>query len=220
MTGGHWIELSTGISAWRVASRGERRRGGLVLAQEIFGVNAHIRALSERFAADGFDVVAPGFFDRAEKNFEAGYDADGVMRGLKLVGETSWDQVARDAQAAADLLDGPVFATGFCWGGAAAWVAACRCSGLSGAACFYGRLIVTLIDETPKVPVQLHYGEIDPTIPPADVERTRTAHPDAEVFVYQGAGHGFMCEARADHHPPSVALARERFLSFVDAHQG
>ena len=190
----------------------DARRGGLVLVQEIFGVTAGIRELADSFAEDGYEVIAPSFYDRTAPGFQAGYGAEAVEKGRALSAAAPWDQVQGDLQAAIDALGGPVFVTGFCWGGAAAWLAACRCEGLAAAACFYGRRISELVDETPKVPTILHFGKTDPTIPLAQVEEIRERHPDLPVYLYD-AGHGFVSDRRADYDADSARLARLRTLA-------
>jgi carboxymethylenebutenolidase len=190
---------------------GNARRGGLVVIQEIFGVNQHIRAVADRFAADGYEVLAPAFFERAKSDFQVGYDAFGVGRGRALMEQTPWDQAQGDLQAAIDALQGPVFAVGYCWGGSAAWLAACRCEGLFAASCYYGRQILPMKDETPRCPVILHYGKTDHSIPLEEVERVREAHPDIPLHLYD-AGHGFNCDEREAFSADAASLARLRTL--------
>ena len=189
----------------------DARRGGLVLVQEIFGVTDHIRELCDGFAEDGYETIAPSFYDRLEPGFAVGYDPDGVAKGVKFSQETPWDQVAGDLQAAIDALRGPVFVTGFCWGGAASWLAACRCTGLAAASCFYGRRITELKDETPKVPTILHFGKTDASIPMERVEEIRERHPDLPIYLYD-AGHGFVSDRRQDYSEDNARLARLRTL--------
>jgi carboxymethylenebutenolidase len=198
------------FDAWRSAPS-DARRGGLVLVQEIFGVTAHIRELADGFAADGYEVLAPSFFDRRAPGFEAGYDAEGVARGRALSEATPWDEVAADLQAAIDALAPPVFVAGYCWGGTAAWLAACRCTGLAAASSFYGRRIPELLSETPRVPIILHFGRSDPSIPPETVEAIADAYPDIPVHLYD-AGHGFVSDRRADYSPDAARLAGLRTL--------
>jgi len=197
----------------------DARRGGLVLVQEIFGVTDHIRELADGFAADGYEVIAPAFYERLEPGFAADYSADAIARGVKHSNATPWDQVAGDLQAAIDALKPPVFVTGFCWGGAAAWLAACRCEGLSAASCFYGRRISELMDETPKVPTILHFGKTDASIPPDKVEEIRDRHPDLPVYMYD-AGHGFVSDRRADYDADCARLARLRTLALFSNNGG
>jgi len=190
-----------------------------VLIQEIFGVTDHIRELADGFAEDGYEVIAPAFYDRLERNFQADYSPEAVQKGVKYSTETPWNQVAGDAQAAIDALKPPVFVTGFCWGGAATWLAACRCEGLSAASAFYGRRITELKDEIPRAPIILHFGKTDASIPPERIEEIREAHPDIPVYLYD-AGHGFVSDRRADYDPNSARLARLRTLAFFSNNGG
>jgi len=206
------------FAAYRVPPR-DARRGGLVLVQEIFGVTDHIRELSDGFAEDGYEVIAPSFYDRQAPGFEADYSPDSMAKGKALSEAAPWDQVAGDLQAAIDALSAPVFVTGFCWGGAVAWLAACRCEGLAAAAGFYGRRISELVDETPKVPTILHFGKRDASIPPDKVDEIAARHPDLPIYLYD-AGHGFVSDRRADYDPDSARLARLRTLAHFSRHGG
>jgi carboxymethylenebutenolidase len=206
------------FSAYRAAPR-DARRGGLVLAQEIFGVTDHIRELCEGFAEDGYEVIAPSFYDRLEPGFEADYAPEDRQKGLRYSETTPWDQVAGDLQAAVDALAPPVFVTGFCWGGTAAWLAACRCEGVAAAAGFYGRRISELIDERPKVPAILHFGKKDASIPTERVEAIAERHPDVPIYLYD-AGHGFVSDRQADYDPGSARLARLRTLAHFSRNSG
>jgi carboxymethylenebutenolidase len=206
------------LPAYHAAPR-DARRGGLVVVQEVFGVNGHIRELCEGFAEDGYEVIAPAFYERLQPGFEVGYDPGGIAQGRALSEAAPWDQVQGDLQAAIDALAGPVFVTGYCWGGAAAWLAACRCEGLAAAACYYGRRISELLEETPKVPTILHFGKADASIPPAAVEAIRERHPELPIYLYD-AGHGFSCDHRADFHPDSARLARLRTLAHFSRNSG
>ncbi len=197
----------------------DARRGGLLLIQEIFGVTDHIRELCDGFAADGYEVIAPSFYDRLERGFEADYSEASIQKGVQYSTATPWDQVAGDAQAAIDALKPPVFVTGYCWGGAATWLAACRCEGLAAAAGFYGRRISELVDETPKAPTILHYGKTDASIPMEKVEEVREKHPDTPIYLYD-AGHGFVSDRRRDYHEDSARLARLRTLAHFARHGG
>jgi carboxymethylenebutenolidase len=199
------------VSAYH-AKPTDARRGGLLLIQEIFGITDHIRELADAFAEDGYETIAPAFYDRLERGFAADYSQTAIAKGVDYSQKTPWDQVAGDAQGAIDLLSPPVFVTGFCWGGAATWLAACRCDGLSAAAAFYGRRIAELNDETPTVPTILHFGKTDASIPMDRVEEIRTAHPDVPIYLYD-AGHGFVSDRRADYDADSARLARLRTLA-------
>lgn len=206
------------LSAYHVKPA-DARRGGLVLAQEIFGITDHIRELCDGFAEDGYEVIAPSFYDRLEPGFAVGYDAEAIARGRAYSEQTPWDQVAGDLRAAVEALAGPVFVAGYCWGGTAAWLAACRCQGVAAAACFYGRRIPELVHETPKCPTILHFGRGDPTIPPQVVEFIGQAHPEVPVFLYD-AGHGFVSDRRADYRGDAARLARLRTLQLFHRASG
>ena len=220
MTGGH-TKVTSGadgfaFGAYDVEPQGERR-GALVLIQEIFGLNDNIRALADRYAGAGFEVIAPSLYDRLQPGFTAGYDEDGIATGRAMAQAADWDLVSADLQACIDGLQGPVFVAGYCWGGSATWVAACRCTGVAAASAFYGRLIVNFLDETPRSPIVLHYGDRDPTIPMSDVDQVRAAHPHLPVHVYE-AGHGFFSDRRTDYAPEAAALAWRRTLQFFADH--
>ncbi|HQT54610.1 MAG TPA: dienelactone hydrolase family protein, partial [Phenylobacterium sp.] len=177
----------------------------------IFGVTDHIRELADGYAEDGYEVIAPSFYDRLQPGFEADYSAESIAKGVEYSTATPWDQVAGDLQAAIDALSPAVFVTGFCWGGAATWLAACRCTGISATSAFYGRRISELVGETPKVPTILHFGRHDASIPLEKVEEIRSAHPEIPVHLYD-AGHGFVSDRRADYNPDAARLARLRTL--------
>jgi carboxymethylenebutenolidase len=197
----------------------DARRGGLVLIQEIFGVTDHIRELGDGFAEEGYEVIAPALYDRLERGFAADYSPSSIDKGRTYSQSTPWDQVQGDLQAAIDRLSPPVFVTGYCWGGAAAWLAACRSEGLAAAACFYGRRISELVDETPRVPTILHFGKTDASIPMEKVDEIRERHPDIPIYLYD-AGHGFVSDRRADYHADSARLARLRTLAHFSRNGG
>jgi carboxymethylenebutenolidase len=206
------------FGAWR-APPDDARRGGLVLIQEIFGVTEHIRELAEGFAADGYETIAPSLYDRQQPGFEAGYDADSVAKARDYSEAAPWDEVAADLAACVAALAPPVFVAGYCWGGAATWLAACRCEGVAAASSFYGRRIPELLDETPRCPIILHFGRRDPTIPPQTVEAIAEAHPDIPIHLYD-AGHGFFSDRRADYAPDAARLARLRTLQLFAMNGG
>jgi carboxymethylenebutenolidase len=215
---GTWIELAStdeqSFSAWHERALGVRR-GGLVLVQEIFGVNPHIRAVAGRWAAAGYEVLAPAVFDRVERGVELGYDGDGVARGRELVAALGFDNALRDVAACARQLGaaGPVAVLGFCWGGTVALLATSRL-GLP-AVSYYGGRSMPFLHEHPQAPLLLHFGERDPIIPPDHVAKIRAAFPAAEAHVYP-VGHGFNCDQRADFDAEASALAFERSLAFLD----
>ena len=212
---GHWIEIDTRtgpIRGWRVhASGGER--GRIVLVQEIFGVNPHIRSVAERFAAQGFEVLAPALFDHfGEGAIELDYDAAGVARGRELVAALGFEAALEYVAAARDALGGGrVGVVGFCWGGTVAFLANTRLA--LPAASYYGGRTQPFNGEALQAPMLFHYGEHDPIIPAEHREAQIAAHPEAVAHAYP-AGHGFNCDARADFEPESAALALRRTVAF------
>jgi carboxymethylenebutenolidase len=221
---GDWIELKPEgagpIRAWRANLAG-KPRGGVVVIQEIFGVNSHIRAVTDKFAGEGYLAVAPAIFEHVEKGFDVGYDAESRQRGMAIVGKTDREQVLRDVAAATEVAKkgGKVGIVGFCFGGTIAWAAAARVSGLSAAVGYYGGGIIGLKDLEPRVPTMLHFGEKDQHIPIAGVREVAAAHPDVEVHIYP-ADHGFNCDQRESYDAPSAALAWTRTLAFLAKHLG
>ncbi|HTX51754.1 MAG TPA: dienelactone hydrolase family protein [Caulobacteraceae bacterium] len=206
------------FSAYR-ARQEDARRGGLVLIQEIFGVTDHIRELADGFAADGYETIAPSLYDRQQRGFEAGYDSEAVGLARQYSEAAPWGEVAADLAVCVAALPPPVFVAGFCWGGAATWLAACRCEGVAAASSFYGRRIPELLDETPKCPIILHFGRRDASIPPDVVETIAARHPDIPIHLYD-AGHGFVSDRRADYNPDAARLARLRTLQLFARHGG
>ncbi|MEE8267765.1 MAG: dienelactone hydrolase family protein [Gemmatimonadales bacterium] len=200
------------LDAYRADPAGAPR-GGLVVIQEIFGVNAHIRRVCDRFAEAGYSAIAPAIFDRAEKAVELDYSQEGIARGRAIRARLTIDGALMDITAAASVLKrmGKVGAVGYCWGGSLGWLAATRL-GLP-SVCYYGAMILDFVQEVPQAPVLLHFGETDASIPMETVDRIRAAHPRIPVHLYP-AGHGFNCEARADYHEASAKLALTRTLHF------
>jgi carboxymethylenebutenolidase len=200
------------LTALRAAPTGEPI-GGVVVIQEIFGLTDHIADMCRVFADAGYVAIAPGLFDRIERDFHAAHDPEGVKKGIAGVMGSPWPQVVSDLQAAIDALPQPAYVTGFCYGGAATWMAAAQCTGLKAASCFYGRLIADLLDYNPQIPMMLHYGAHDASIPPENYERVRLATPDSPLYLYD-AGHGFCRAGSNDFHEPSRALALQRTLDW------
>ena len=194
---------------------------GLVVVQEIFGVNAHMRHVCDALAAAGYDVVAPALFDRAERDVELGYQADDIARGRELRAKVPDSCVVADIDAAAAALaGGRIGIIGYCWGGTVAWWGATRSRGFRAAVGWYGGGIAATRDEVASCPVQLHFGEKDASIPMSDVELIRQAQPDVEIFLYPGAQHGFGCDERASYSRPDTELAQKRSLAFLAKHLG
>jgi carboxymethylenebutenolidase len=200
------------LSAYR-ADPVERPRGGIVVAQEIFGVNSHIKSVCDGWAKDGYAVIAPALFDRYERDVDIGYTADDIARGRALKAKASTDPALQDIAAARDALSGAgkIGVVGYCWGGFIAWMSACRLGGFACGVAYYGGGMLEAIAERPKCPVMAHFGERDAVIPVDGVKRFGAAHPDVEVFIY-AADHGFNCDQRGSYDAAAAALARERTL--------
>jgi carboxymethylenebutenolidase len=195
-------------------------RAGIVVIQEIFGVNAHIRAVADGFAADGYAAIAPQLFDRAERNVELGYEQEDIMRGAGIArGKLQMPQTLMDVQAAVDAAGsyGKVGVVGYCFGGLVAWLSACQSSGVEAAVAYYGGGIASQAERQPRCPVMMHFGERDAHIPMADVEKIRESVPSAEIHVY-AADHGFNCDHRGSYDAAAARLARERTLEFFGRH--
>jgi carboxymethylenebutenolidase len=191
--------------------------GGIVVIQEIFGVNHHIRSVCDRFAAEGYAAVAPALFDRQVKDFQSGYSPEEIEKARKFVANPDWDAMLRDTAAAIAELKGagPVSIVGFCMGGTIAFLAAARLDGLTASVPYYGGRIVAFADEKPRCPTQMHFGEKDQSIPLSDVETIKQKRPDCDIHVYKDAGHGFHCDERGSYHEPSSQTAWERTLAWL-----
>jgi len=217
------MKMSDGaeIGAYHVQPEG-KRRGGLVLIQEIFGVTDHIKECCDGYAADGYEVLAPALYDREAPGLQASYTPDDIQKCIKIAREQHpLDLSLADTQVCIDALKdkGPVFITGYCYGGSISWLAACRLNGLSAASGFYGSLVPATANEQPKCPVILHFGEHDHGIPMEGVEKVKAAHPEVPVYVYD-AGHGFNSDRRADYNEAAATLARQRTLDLFRANGG
>jgi carboxymethylenebutenolidase len=201
------------FQAWLAAAPG-RPRGALLVIQEIFGVNSHIRTVTDQFAATGYTAIAPSLFDRVRRGIELGYTPADMQEGSGYVKQLDPEATRRDLAAALAVVkhSGRAGAVGYCWGGSLAYLAAGQLP-LACAVVYYGR-VVSYLDQKPRCPVMYHYGTEDKSIPLADVERIRAAFPQAPVYTYDGAGHGFNCEQRASYDPQAAALARTRTLEF------
>ncbi len=197
-------------------------RGAIVVIQEIFGVNAHIRSICDRLAEAGYAAIAPALFDRIERDFQSGYSSAEIELARGFIAEPDWDGYLSDTEAASEAVAdaGKVGIVGFCLGGSVAFLAATRLTGFAAAVGFYGGRIAQYADEMPRCPTQLHFGAEDGGIPMSNVETVRAKRPDCAVFVYEGAGHGFHCDERASFHPEAAKLAWARTLSFFASHVG
>ena len=204
------------LGAYRADPAGAPK-GGIVVIQEIFGVNQHIRAVCDSFAKEGYVAVAPALFDRTQKDFQCGYTPPEIEQARTFVAKPDWDAMMRDTDAAIKELKavGPIGIVGFCMGGTIAFLAATRLAGLSAAVGYYGGRIVAFADEKPKCPVQLHFGEKDASIPMTDVEIIKQKRSDCEIFVYPEGGHGFHCDERGSFHKESRDVAWGRTTAFL-----
>jgi len=221
---GETIELKASdgvsISAYRVRPSG-RVRGGIVLLQEIFGVNAHIRSVADGYARQGYDVIAPALFDRVERGVELGYDSEGLTKGRSFPAQLGFDKPLLDVAAAVGQLSasGKVGIVGYCWGGSLAFLAAARVAGLSAAVGYYGSVIAKNADEKPRVPTILHFGDKDKSIPPSDVELIRKQRPEVTIYTY-AAEHGFNRDVTPSYDKASAELALSRTLALFEQHVG
>ncbi|MGF1592462.1 MAG: dienelactone hydrolase family protein [Kiloniellaceae bacterium] len=198
-----------------VARPADQPRAGLVIVQEIFGVNVHIRGVADGYAAEGYLAIAPALFDRVKPGVELGYDKDDVAEGRAIRGKVSWEAALADVSAAMGFVAGAgkVGVIGYCWGGSVAWLAATRLNPAA-AVCYYGGNIHEFCNEQPSCPVMFHFGEEDSGIPMDQVKAIAAAHPHQELFTYP-AGHGFNCEMRGSYHAESAGIALERTLAFL-----
>ena len=188
----------------------------IVIVQEIFGVNPHIRSVVDRYASLGYRAIAPALFDRVESGVELDYDEVGIARGREIATQIAFEPALRDVAAAVTHVadTGPVAVIGYCFGGSVAWLSAADLP-IAAAVGYYGGQIHGLVDREPKVPIMLHFGELDHAIPLDQVEAIAAAHPSVPIHVYEGAQHGFSCDARASHHPISAAIAFGRTVDFL-----
>ena len=190
---------------------------GLIVIQEIFGVNHHIRNVVDQWGARGYLAIAPALFDRAEPGIDIGYDADDRKRGMEARAKVPEAGALADIEATSKWLgDRPKGVIGFCWGGSMAWLTATRTDAVKAASAWYGGGVAAAKDEKARVPVQMHFGEKDGSIPMTDVEAIKKAQPSAEVYVYEGAGHGFNCDERDSYNAGASKTANERAMAFFD----
>jgi len=220
---GSMIELTAAdghtLAAYKAGP--EHAAHGLVVVQEIFGVNSHMREVCDAFAAAGYAVISPALFDRAERGVELGYQQADMQRGLALRAQVPAEGTLADIEAAAAALGTAKRGiVGYCWGGTVAWWGATRSHTFQAAVGWYGGGIAAEKTATPHCPVELHFGETDASIPMHAVEAIKAAQPDVAVFVYPGAGHGFGCSDRASYSDKDAKLAQERTLAFFAKHLG
>jgi carboxymethylenebutenolidase len=196
-------------------------RAGMVIIQEIFGVNDDIRETVDNFAKEGYHAIAPALFDRVEKGMVLGFDEAGIAAGRDTKGKLDWDNAMADVAASVEHVKGAgkVGIVGFCMGGSVAWLAAAR-TPVDVAVCYYGGDIHANNSEAPQCPVMFHWGAEDAGIPLDGVREVEAAHPDIPSFIYDGAGHGFSCSRRGSYHEVSAGQAMERTLAFAAENLG
>jgi carboxymethylenebutenolidase len=220
---GEYVKLKAAdgheLSAY-VARPSGKPLAGLVVVQEIFGVNSHIRSVADGYARDGFLAVAPAIFDRIERGVELGYDGADLQTAMSFIPKLDPDKALVDIAAAMEFAASEtgkkVGVIGYCFGGTLAWVAAARLHPAVAVGYYAGR-IGGYAGETLSAPVMLHFGKQDAHIPPEEVAKVQAAHPEVEIYWYD-AGHGFNCDARASFEPVSAGEARERSLKFLRKH--
>jgi carboxymethylenebutenolidase len=211
------------LSAYRADPAGTPK-GCLIVIQEIFGVNEHIRSVADRFAKDGYLCVAPALQDRAQRGFEVGYTPPDIEKGREVRGKVKNEDSLKDLKATLDYLKaqnaGKVGVVGYCWGGSLAWLSAVNLDGLSVAVSYYGGEVANSADAKAKCPVMFHFGEKDMSIPLDKVEIVKQKQPDHPLYVYKDAGHGFSCDARGSFHPASHELALGRTKEYLTKYVG
>lgn len=207
------------FAAYRADPEGTAR-GAIVVIQEIFGVNHHIRSVTDRFAALGYVAIAPALFDRTERGFECGYSPEDRQKAMTFVANPPFDKWLLDVFAAQEAVAsvGKVGAVGFCLGGSLAYAAALKPRVFSAAVGYYGGKVASMADKTPSAPTMLHFGALDAHIPVSDADKIRTAQPGVDVFVYADADHGFQCDERSSFNAEAAQIAWGRTLRFLDKH--
>ena len=210
------------LAAYRAEPAG-KPKGGIVVIQEIFGVNAHIREVADLYASAGYLAVAPAIFDRAERGVELGYDDAAMQAGAGIAfGKLDAEKILLDlAAAVAEASNGgKVGVVGYCFGGLQSARSAQHLSGVAACVSYYGGMIGTIVDTKPKAPLLCHFAEKDGFIPLSDVDKVKAAWPEATVHVYPGVDHGFNCDHRGAYDKSAADLARTRSLDFFAKHLG
>lgn len=214
------IRSQDGFAVGAYAAAPAQPKGAVVVIQEIFGVNAHIRSVVDGYAEAGYYAVAPQIFDRVERDIELGYEEADMGQGIEIAFQKLDRTLAlQDIQAAIEAasVHGRVGVVGYCFGGLLTWLAACELDGVSAASAYYGGGVAAEIDRSARCPVMMHFGELDAHIPMSDVEKVKAAQPDVEVFIYN-ADHGFNCDHRGSFDAASATLARSRTLELFEKH--
>ena len=196
-----------------------KRRGGVIVIQEIFGIDQYVRADVERWAGLGFEAIAPSMYDRVKPGLDVGHDEAGMAEAFVAVRQSKPEDALADLTACIAFLKpkGPVFVVGYCYGGAMTWQAAGRLEGISAASSYYGGGVAGAADLKPKCPTICHFGRKDGHIPADEVKaKLASAQPGVAVHIYENSGHGFNNDARPDSDPGDAALARQRTLALFE----
>ena len=217
---GHRLDAYRADPEGKSATAG-KPRGAIVVIQEIFGVNKHIKEVADGYAADGYVAIAPAMFDRAQKGFDVGYSPDDIAKGREVRAKVTTEMAMHDAQAAVKeaAKSGKVGMVGYCWGGFVTWMASNKVSGLVCAVPYYGGGILDNAELQPKVPVMGHFGDKDQHIAVEGVKKLAAKHPKQQIFIY-AADHGFNCDHRGSYNAEAAKLARQRTLEFFRKHVG
>jgi carboxymethylenebutenolidase len=221
---GKMIELTASdgqkLSAYRADPAG-KPRGAIVVIQEIFGVNSHIKSVADGFAADGYVAIAPALFDRVQRSVDLGYSPDDIAKGRDIRAKVTNDMAMKDVEAALKAVSnaGKIGIVGYCWGGLITWLAAAKVPGLACAVPYYGGGMPDQAELQPKVPVMGHFGSKDQHIPVEGVKKLAAKHPKQQFFIYE-ADHGFNCDQRGSYDAPAAKQARTRTLEFFRKHVG
>ena len=221
---GSMIELTAAdghkLAAYRADPSG-KPRGGIVVIQEIFGVNSHVRQVADGFAADGYVAIAPALFDRVQKNVNLGYSPEDIAKGREIRGKVTNEMAVKDAEAAVKAAAGAgkVGIVGYCWGGFVTWLAAAKVPGLACAVPYYGGGILDNTELAPRVPLMGHFGDKDQHILVEGVKKLAAKYPQHQIFIYS-ADHGFNCDHRGSYNAAAASQARERTLEFLRKHVG
>mgnify|MGYP001254475742 FL=1 len=221
---GEHIQITSGdgfeFGAYLARPSGQAK-GGILVIQEIFGVNGHIREVADGYAQSGYVALAPKIFDRVDKDIELGYEEADMGRGIELAFQKlNMEQTLLDLQAAISQLkqeQDSVGVVGYCFGGLLTWLSACDLKGINAAVSYYGGGVVNHAEKSAVCPVMMHFGELDAHIPMTDVEKVKAAQPNVQVYSYD-ADHGFNCDHRASFNQTAADQALARSLEFFAEH--
>ncbi len=208
------------LGAYMAEPANGQAKGVIVVIQEIFGVNGHIREVADGYASEGYLAIAPALFDRVDKDIQLGYTENDMGRGIELAFQRlDMSQTLKDLQSVVTFAEqkGPVGVVGYCFGGLLTFLSACQINGVEAASSYYGGGIAGVLDQQPQCPLIMHFGELDAHIPMSDVEKIKLGCPNVPVHVYD-ADHGFNCDHRASFNEPAAKLARQRTLDHFAKH--